>query len=79
MGYLRQLNQVVIAQMVLIFYDNTDIFLEYNNEPSCSLIGELFIWDYEFIEQELYLRPSFENLTCDEECYTVFRKIADEK
>jgi len=55
-------------------YNTTDIFLEYNDE-NCSLTGDLYILDFNFINEKLKLAASIENQFCEEACYGFYNRI----
>ena len=54
--------------------NNTNLTLQFNSNL-CSENDGIVIYIYTFIENKLQLRPSIENLYCDEGCYEVFKKI----
>ncbi len=55
-------------------FNNTNLTLQFNSNL-CSENDGIVIYIYTFIENKLQLRPSIENLYCDEGCYEVFKKI----
>jgi hypothetical protein len=54
-------------------YNQTELTLQYENNE-CSTNNGTFYYDYYFVDNQIQLWPSNENVLCDEGCYTVFDK-----